>query len=90
MTSTEEWDARFERDGETAVRDSLAAGSYLDDTAKLAREWLRRRDQAASEAVERDRVASNLEQIRLARAAWMAATAAIIVGICAVIVSLHK
>jgi hypothetical protein len=41
MTSTEEWDAKFERDGETAVRDSLAAGGYLDDTAKLAREWLR-------------------------------------------------
>jgi hypothetical protein len=90
MTSTEEWDARFERDGETAVRDSLAAGSYLEDTAKLAREWLHRRDQAASEAVELNEVASNLEQIRIARAAWMAATAAIIAGICAVIVSLHK
>lgn len=38
--------ARFEREGEEKVRDNLAAGVYLQDTAKLAEEWLRRHDQS--------------------------------------------
>ena len=97
MTYAEEMYARFERDGEQAVRNTLAVGGYLEDHAKLATEWIRRRDQAASEPIERNRIASSLEQIRIARsaknAAWTAATAATIAAICAVvavIVSLHK
>lgn len=85
LTRTDEMYGRFERDGETAVRDSLAGGAYLDDDAALATEWLRRRDQGRVEASERERLAASREQMRIAlsakNAAWIAATAATIAAI---------
>jgi hypothetical protein len=63
----------FERDGEDAVRNNIAAGRYNGQKFRLAEEWLRRLDSAKTEA-------SQAEQIEIARsaknAAWEAAEAA--------------
>jgi hypothetical protein len=89
VTHTEELFARFEAEGETAVRNSWAGGAYLPDDARLAEEWLRRKDQSRGEAAERAREASSLEQIRIAHsaknAAWIAATAATIAAIVSIV-----
>lgn len=82
----------FDRLGEDAVRDNLAAGRFSSRRAVRAREWLRRIDQSRSEAAESRKEASNLEQrtttrrektaaIIAAIAAIMAATWAIVSGI---------
>jgi hypothetical protein len=71
---------RFERDGEGAVRDSLAAGRYLDEHAALAREWLRRKDQARNEASQALQAATASSAAsaaqRAADAAWAQARTA--------------
>ena len=74
--------ADFERDGEDVIRKNLAASLYQERKAKLAREWLYRKERERNNA-------SNAEQIRIARsaknAAWAAAIAAIIAAICAAV-----
>jgi len=85
----------FEAIGEIQVRKNLADRIYSEEKTLLAREWLAHVESArrASEFARID--ASNREQIRAARsaknAAWMAATAAMILAICTVIAMLsHK
>lgn len=75
---------------EDEVRKRLASKSIWGGARKtLAEEWLRREDQRRADAAEARMLASNREQIRIARsaknAAWAAATAAIIAAICAII-----
>lgn len=82
--------ADFERDGEEVVRRNTAASLYQERKAKLAREWLYRKERERNDA-------SNATQIRIARsaknAAWAAAIAAIVAAISAAVaigVSLFK
>jgi hypothetical protein len=87
----EDFWAELDQIGPDEVRVRLAIKYYSDATEKgpLAREWLRRMDQTASDEREHSKIASNVEQIRIARsaknAAWAAAIMAAIAAIAAII-----
>lgn len=82
--------AQLESIGEERVREVLTTGAMSDPKkVPLAREFLRQKDQARSDALEHRKDASIREQIDIERsaknAAWAAAIAAIIAAICATI-----
>ena len=74
--------AELETLGEESVRVRIMTGAYAPKSAKrqLAEEWIRKKDQERADDLEARKLASQSEQIDIARdakdAAWAAADAA--------------
>jgi hypothetical protein len=82
--------AEFQRDGEQAIRERVAARQYTDPRKHgLAKIWLEEKDRAREAARQKSLRLERAEQRQMVRsaknAAWAAAIAAAIAAICAAI-----
>src|SRR5215204_5959455 len=81
----------FDNDGEDVVRVKLDAGIYgdaHDRRYRIARIWLRGKDQSRQKEAERRRDALNTEHLRIAKSAKYAAVAAGIAALVCIVVTL--